>query len=100
MTEVQMSLLIACALLGLIGFVISLICVAMIAGFTRSTHTVQYMPVDNKEIENILAPSEDIARENEEALLSMVGRKKKTKLEVVDPLDAALEEIAKSDIQF
>lgn len=83
-------------ILGMAGFVISCICVAMVAGFTRSTHTVQYIPHE----ETLPTVDKDIVKENEEALLAQVGRKKKDKPTVVEDLDAPIEEIAQSDIKF
>lgn len=93
---VWMGIFIVCAFLGLAGFLVSCICVAMIAGFVRSTHTVQYVPHEN----TLPEIDPDLAAENEKALLDQVGRKKKDKPTVVEDLDAPLEEIAQSDIKF
>lgn len=83
-------------ILGLVGFIVSLICVAMIAGFTRSTHTVQYVPHDNSEV---LKDEEEIIAENEKILLDKVGKKKK-EVTILDDLDSPLEEISKTEIHF
>lgn len=97
MSDFSYAVLLVGCLLGLVGFIISLICVSMISGFVRSTHTVQYVPHETPA--DALQPSPDIAAENEQALLDKVG-KKKNKLTVVADLDAPLEEINKSDINF
>lgn len=89
------TILMGCALLGMAGFIISCICVAMVAGFTRSTHTVQYVPHDNTPA---FVPETDLLQENEEALLNKVGRKKKPT--VVEDLDAPIEEITKTELTF
>lgn len=89
------AILLSCGILGLAGFIISCVCVAMVAGFTRSTHTVQYVPHDNS---GTFQPEPDVIKENEEALLSTVGRKKKPT--VVEDLDSSIEEVTKSDINF
>ena len=82
-----------CAFLGAMGFVISLVCVAMIAGFVRSTHTVQYLPYGG-------APVDDqVAKENEELLNTPIGKKKREPSEV-PPMDTALDEIATTDVRF
>lgn len=87
-----------CALCGMAGLIISLICVAMVAGFLRSTHTVQYLPHDNTDA---FKPEPDLAAENEAALLNQVGRKKKPERPtVVEDLDAPLEAINQTDITF
>lgn len=83
---------------GVFGFVISLVCVAMVAGFTRSTHTVQYVPHDNTPA---FEPEADLLKENEAALLNQVGKKKKVeKPTVVEDLDATIEEINQSDFAY
>ena len=92
-----LTLVIAGSCLGIAGFVISCICVAMVAGFTRSTHTVQYVPHDNSDA---FQPEPSLVEENEKALLAQVGRKKKDKPTVVEDLDAPIEEIAQTDITF
>lgn len=91
------SAVIVCGILGLVGFVTSLICVAMVAGFTRSTHTVQYLPHDNTES---FKPEADLEEENERALLDKVGKKKKELPTVVEDLDAPIRDIAESEINF
>jgi hypothetical protein len=83
-------------ILGLAGFVVSLICVSIIAGFVRSTHTVQYVPMDPPKIEPI---DEEIVKENEEFFDMPIGKKKKLK-EAVQPLDAVIEEITDSETLF
>lgn len=92
-----LTLVIAGGFLGIAGFIVSCICVAMVAGFTRSTHTVQYIPHENPEMLN---PITDLELENEKALLDKVGRKTKDRPTVIEDLDAPLAEIAKTDIQF
>lgn len=92
------SVQMVCGLLGLIGFIVSLVCVAIVAGFTRSTHTVQYVPHDNTPS---FEAEKDILAENEAALLNQVGKKKKIeKPTVVEDLDAPLEEITRTDLNF
>jgi len=97
LTNTAIVIVIVGGVLGFIGFIISLICVAMISGFVRSTHTVQYLPHDNAEV---FSPTSDIAAENEKAILDSVGRKKKDRPTVIEPLDQPLEDIIKSDIGF
>lgn len=91
------AILLSCGILGVAGFVISCICVAMVAGFTRSTHTVQYIPHDNSQA---FIPPADLVSENEQALLDKVGKKTKEKPTVVEDLDSPIEEINQSDIGF
>ena len=91
-------ILLSGGVLVLVGFVVSLICVAMVAGFTRSTHTVQYVPHDNTPA---FEPEPDLLKENEDALLGKVGKKNKVeKPTVVEVLDAPIEEITKSDLNW
>lgn len=85
-------------ILGLVGFVVSLICVAMIAGFLKSTHTVQY--VEPPKAIDIPDPFlfESLEEKEEKEILAKVGKKK---VETQDPissiLDEEMEEITKSD---
>lgn len=83
--------------LGFVGFIVSCICVAMVAGFLRSTHTVQYVPHDNTPA---FEPEVDVVAENEKALLDKVGKKKKEQPTVVEDLDSTIHDIAKSEINF
>jgi low affinity Fe/Cu permease len=91
MTE---TILFFCAMLGAVGFVVSLICVAMIAGFLRSTHTVQYIPQEVPA--GPLKPWSD--EEELEKLKESVGKKKVDP--IADEIDSAMEEITKSDVLF
>lgn len=92
------NLMLVCGLLGLVGFIVSCLCVAMIAGFTRSTHTVQYLPHDNADI---FKPEANILEENEKALLNKVGpKRKKEEPTIIDPLDSALDEITNTELKF
>lgn len=90
-------IILTCGVLGLVGFVVSLICVAIVAGFTRSTHTVQYVPHDNTDA---FIPPVDVMEENEKALFDKVGKKKKDEPTVIEKLDSPIEEINRSDISF
>jgi hypothetical protein len=83
------ALQILAVIFGFSGFVISLIAVAMIAGFTRSTHTVQYVPMDEK--------MQEVAEENEELILQSIGKKKKETFEDEGSPD---DEIAKTDFIY
>lgn len=83
--------------MGVAGFVISLVCVAIVTGMMRATHTVQYMPHDNAEA---FKPLDSVLEENEKALLDKVGKKKKEEPTVVENLDAPIEEITRTDITF
>jgi hypothetical protein len=82
------------------GFVISLICVAIVAGFTRSTHTVQYVeppkPVDMPDPFLF----EKLEEQEEKEILSKVGKKKPQ----IDPVSSMLNdemlEVTKSDSLF
>lgn len=91
------TLIIAGAVLGIAGFCVSLICVAMVAGFTRSTHTVQYVPHEN---DASFVPPADILAANEQALLDKVGKKKKEEPTVIESLDSAIDEINNSELKF
>lgn len=95
--EMKEAMFLFCGLCGFAGLMISLVCVAMIAGFTRSTHTVQYVPHDNTPA---FAPQPDVVTENEQALLDKVGKKKKDIPTVVEDLDSPIEEIIQTDIKF
>ncbi len=90
-------IILVCGILGLVGFVVSLICVAMVAGFTRSTHTVQYLPHDNTEA---FKPDPDLLAENEDALFDKVGKKKKDRPTVVEDLDSVIEDITQTELTF
>jgi len=80
---------------GFLGLALGLVSVAMVAGFTRSTHTVQYLPHDNTES---FTPDKNLVEENDTALLSQVGRKNRPS--VVEELDAPLDEITNTDFKF
>jgi len=94
------AILISCGVLGAAGFVISCICVSMVAGFLRSTHTVQYVPHDNTDVLDEMRKQDAINAENEKALLASVGRKKKDQPTVVEDLDSTIEEINKTELKF
>ena len=90
------ALLMLCAILGLFGFLVSLICVAMIAGFLRSTHTVQYIPQE--------VPLDPLKKWEEEdaeleKLKESVGRKKRPD-PIAEEMEAVLDEVSKSDVLF
>lgn len=91
------AFLLAGGLLGCAGFVISLVCVAILAGRMNSTHTVQYVPHDNTEP---LKEQLDLIEENEKALLDKVGKKKREQPTVIEDLDAAVAEVAQTDVTF
>ena len=97
MSNGMIGIVIAGGIFGIAGFFVSCICVAMIAGFTRSTHTVQYVPHDNSSLEKT---ESELLAENEQALLDKVGKKQKEKPTVVEELDLPIEEINQSDINF
>jgi hypothetical protein len=84
-------------LLGLVGFVVSLICVAMVAGFTRSTHTVQYVP--HEQPGDDFKTNEELEKENEKALLDKVGRIK-DRPTVVTPIDEPIDQVNETEINF
>ncbi len=88
--------------LGLVGFVVSLICVAIVVGMSRSTHTVvPYTPMEEKlaEIEDEIAAEEESRRAEEEKLFNSVGRKKKPKEEPAPTLDLLDDPIAEINQQ-
>ena len=87
---------IICAVLGFVGFIISLICVSIIAGFVRSTHTVQYVPTEAPAIDPVL---EEVAKENEDFFDMPIGKKRKLK-EAIQPIDAVLEEVTDTDTLY
>lgn len=76
---------------GVAGLVISLICVACVVGFTRSTHTVQYVPADTPAIS--IEPTLPDEFEEEQELLKKVGRKPKP----INPAENAVEDITQTD---
>lgn len=88
------------AILGVAGFIISLICVAMVAGFLKSTHTVQYVeppkPID------IPDPFifENLEEKEERELMAKVGKKKVTPDPVSTIMDEEMEDVTKSDSLF
>ncbi len=98
MTHTQEAVLVFASLAGMAGFFVSLICVSVVVGMARATHTVQYVPHDNSTAD--LIPQSDILKENEEALLDKVGKKKREQPTVVEDLDAAVAEVAQSDVKF
>ena len=73
-------------LLSIASLVISLICVAIVAGFTRSTHTVQYQPYENTEIK----PTEELAKENSELIEAPIGRRSKELRNAIVSLDESI----------
>ncbi len=79
---------------GMIGLVLGLVCVSIVAGFVRSTHTVQYVPHENPILD------EEVKEDNEEALLNKVGRKSRKKEwpTNLENLDQPIEQILQSDI--
>lgn len=87
---------IICAVLGFVGFIISLICVSIIAGFVRSTHTVQYVPTEPAKLD---AELEEVAKENEDFFDMPIGKKRKLK-EAIQPIDAVLEEVTDTDTLY
>lgn len=91
------AILLAGGILGCAGFVISLVCVAILTGVMRATHSVQYVPHDNGDT---FKPEPDLLAENEKALLDQVGKKKKEKPTVVEDQDAIIEEIAQTELKF
>lgn len=84
-------------LLGFVGFIISLICVALVAGFTRSTHQVQYVPAEtiNPELEEFL---KDPTASYDLEELEKAGKKRTEVL--IKPIDETLEEISSSEISI
>jgi hypothetical protein len=98
--EILAIMILTGGILGLVGFVVSLICVAMVVGFLRSTHSVQYLPFENTEKGEEIPDAAKIAAENDAALMNKVGKKKKEAPTVVEPLDSAIEQINHSDIKF
>lgn len=95
--EMKLAFILFCSICGLVGMVISMVCVAMVAGFTRSTHTVQYVPHEN---DAAFVPPADILAANEQALLDKVGKKKKEEPTVIESLDSAIDEINNSELKF
>lgn len=83
--------------LGVMGFIISLICVACVVGFTRSTHQVQYVPLEPMK-NDLLAGAEELLEEEEEIKESL-GRKKK-KPAPINEVERIMEEITSTDIHI
>lgn len=97
MTE---AMVIAGAILGLVGFIVSLICVAMIAGFLRSTHTVQYVPAEKAvDMPDPLKAFFDDGAEEEKEILESIGKKKKLD-PIMEEINAEMEDITKSDALY
>lgn len=97
-----MVISIVAVVFGIVGFVVSLICVAIIAGFTRSTHTVQYVePPKPMDLPDPFL-EENLEEAAEMEIISKVGKKKK--VETPDPvssiLDEEMENLTKSDSLF
>lgn len=86
-------LLVLGGLCGFMGLGISLICVACVVGFTRSTHTVQYVPLETP---NLVDPDMPVKTEldEEEELLKKVGRKPKGP---VNQAEAAVSDVTQTD---
>ena len=80
---------------GFIGLILGLVCVAIVSGFVRSTHTVQYLPLKSDDTEL----PEEVKEDTEEALFNKVGRKSKKPEAptVLEDLDAPIKEINQSD---
>lgn len=93
MTGLLAFILLFGGICGVIGLTISLICVACVVGFLRSTHTVQYMPVETPYINEPLVPPQNELDEEEE-LLKKVGRKPKPPVNLAEK---AVEDITQSD---
>lgn len=87
-------------ILGTAGFIISLVCVAMVAGFTRSTHTVQY--VEAPKAVDIPDPflEDKIEEEAEKELFAKVGKKKPAADPVTTMIDDTMDEVTKTDTLF
>jgi hypothetical protein len=73
---------------GVLGFFVSLVCLACVIGFTRSTHKIQYVPLKDEEILPPVSDEEDL----DLAELKKVGRKK-----LISEADDELQEITTSD---
>lgn len=91
-------LLIFGAILGVVGFIVSCICVAICVGMMKATHTIQYVPAEtNPELEKFLRDplgeqDADIDKE-----LELAGKKRSS---VLQPIDNAVESVATSDISI
>lgn len=87
------------AILGVVGFVVSCICVAICVGMMKATHTIQYVPAEttNPELEKFLKDplgeqDADIDKE-----LELAGKKRSS---VLQPIDNVVEAVATSDISI
>ena len=72
---------------AIVSMFLSLVSVAILAGFTRSTHTVQYEPYQN---DSIIKASEELAKENAEIIEMPIGRKNKDHKKAIMPLDESI----------
>lgn len=93
MTGLLAFILLFGGICGVIGMGISLVCVACVVGFLRSTHTVQYMPVETPKFDDALVPPKTELDEEEE-LLKKVGRKPKPPVNLAEQ---AVADITQSD---
>lgn len=90
-SEILAIMILTGGILGLVGFIISLVCVAMVAGFLRSTHKVQYVPMTEESAEE--TPMKEESEEMEE--LKKIGRKPR-----ISEADQVITELNKSDVLY
>lgn len=101
MDNLKDALLMLCGILGLVGFVTSLICVAILEGMKRATHTVQYAPVENP-FEKYETDLEKINKEVDKEV-EMSGRPRSVVLKEkinLDYQDEVLENISDTQIKY
>ena len=94
------AVMLFCALCGLAGFIVSLICVAMIAGFVRSTHTVQYVPAEPMDIPDPLKFMEEETKEEEQLFDNLGRKKKKPKDPISELIEDEMEDVTKTDALY
>ena len=67
---------------GTLGLLISCVCLSMVTGFLRSTHTVQFKPLDEQKIKDPFEPFKPIEEEvvdEERQVLDLMEKAKKKK---------------------
>lgn len=82
MSELAIGLVLVGGACGFVGMVISLICVACVVGFLRSTHKIQYVPLHNEgqsAVDEVTSTAPVPTEEDEE--LKKVGKKRSVVLQ-------------------
>lgn len=96
MSELAIALCLVGGACGFVGMVISLICVACVVGFLRSTHKIQYVPLKDEGESAI----DEVATTIDEELLK-VGKKRsevlKSEEKIISEAEESVSEVIQSD---